>query len=172
MNFVNHLHETQNNWIYYMRKPDTIINRDRIIFVYLRKFNQGVLFFLFACQAKLKKGEDNGHGKSYNSWLAWWRSTITTDDFLKFLSTQVRDFKKSPWSFLFRSLRSLRSLSYCGKSTQVTAYFRSHYPLAMPWLLFCGLQLKWVTGLRPGSRPRTLFSLYRFFIHSVRRYTV
>ena len=37
----------------------------------------------------MKKGEDNGHGKSYNSWLAWWRSTITTDDFLKFLSTQV-----------------------------------------------------------------------------------
>lgn len=47
------------------------------------------LLFLLVCQAKLKKGEDNGHGKSYNSWLAWWRSTITTDDFLKFLSTQV-----------------------------------------------------------------------------------
>ena len=46
------------------------------------------LFSLF--QAKLKQGDDNGHGnKSYNSWLAWWRSTITTDDFLKFLSTQV-----------------------------------------------------------------------------------
>ncbi|KAL9986945.1 hypothetical protein ACROYT_G001163 [Oculina patagonica] len=44
-------------------------------------------------QAKLKKGEDNGHGnKSYNSWLAWWRSTITTDDFLKFLSTQENDY--------------------------------------------------------------------------------
>ena len=169
MNFVNHLHGTQNNWIYYMRKPDTIINRGRIIFVYLRKINQGVLFFLFACQAKLKKGDDNGHGKSYNSWLAWWRSTITTDDFLKFLSTQVRDFQDSPWSCLFRSLRSR---SYCGKSTQVTAYFRSRYPLAMPWMLFCGWQLRWVTGLGPGSRPRTLFSLCRFFIHSVRRYTV
>ncbi|XP_058945036.2 coiled-coil domain-containing protein 87 isoform X1 [Pocillopora verrucosa] len=44
-------------------------------------------------QAKLKKGDDNGHGnKSYNSWLAWWRSTITTDDFLKFLSTQENDY--------------------------------------------------------------------------------
>jgi len=43
-------------------------------------------------QAKLKKGEDNGHGKSYNSWLAWWRSTITSDDFLKFLSTQENDY--------------------------------------------------------------------------------
>ena len=27
--------------------------------------------------------------KSYNYWLAWWRSTITTDDYFKFLSTQV-----------------------------------------------------------------------------------
>lgn len=44
-------------------------------------------------QAKLKKGDDDGHGnKSYNSWLAWWRSTITTDDFLKFLSTQENDY--------------------------------------------------------------------------------
>ncbi|KAK2559100.1 Coiled-coil domain-containing protein 87 [Acropora cervicornis] len=40
-------------------------------------------------EAKLKKGEDGTQGsKSYNSWLAWWRSTITTDDFLKYLSTQ------------------------------------------------------------------------------------
>ncbi|XP_015772291.1 PREDICTED: coiled-coil domain-containing protein 87-like [Acropora digitifera] len=44
-------------------------------------------------QAKLKKGEDGTQGsKSYNSWLAWWRSTITTDDFLKYLSTQENDF--------------------------------------------------------------------------------
>ncbi|XP_020621129.1 coiled-coil domain-containing protein 87-like [Orbicella faveolata] len=43
-------------------------------------------------QAKLKKGDDSGQGKSYNSWLAWWRSTITTDDFLKFLSTQENDY--------------------------------------------------------------------------------
>ena len=50
-----------------------------------------MIFLYFESQAKLKKGDDNGHGnKSYNSWLAWWRSTITTDDFLKFLSTQVR----------------------------------------------------------------------------------
>lgn len=44
-------------------------------------------------QAKLKMGDDGAHGsKSYNSWLAWWRSTITTDDFLKYLSTQENDF--------------------------------------------------------------------------------
>jgi len=44
-------------------------------------------------QAKLKRDDDNSHGnKSYNSWLAWWRSTITTDDFLKFLSTQENDY--------------------------------------------------------------------------------
>lgn len=30
--------------------------------------------------------------KSYNSWLAWWRSTITTDDYFKFLSTQDNDY--------------------------------------------------------------------------------
>ena len=28
--------------------------------------------------------------KSYNSWLAWWRSTITADDYFKYLSTQVK----------------------------------------------------------------------------------
>ena len=72
-----------------------MLNCARNIFGYLKKTNQEVLFFLFVFQAKLKKGDDNGHGKSYNSWLAWWRSTITTDDFLKFLSTQVWDFQKS-----------------------------------------------------------------------------
>nr|CAB3228753.1 coiled-coil domain-containing protein 87-like [Phallusia mammillata] len=30
--------------------------------------------------------------RAYASWLAWWKATITTDDYLKFLSTQETDF--------------------------------------------------------------------------------
>ncbi|XP_028407068.1 coiled-coil domain-containing protein 87-like isoform X2 [Dendronephthya gigantea] len=30
--------------------------------------------------------------KSYNSWLAWWRSTINIDDYFKYLSTQDNDY--------------------------------------------------------------------------------
>lgn len=27
--------------------------------------------------------------RTYASWLQWWKSTITSDDYLKYLSTQV-----------------------------------------------------------------------------------
>ncbi|EDO46117.1 predicted protein [Nematostella vectensis] len=44
-------------------------------------------------QAKIGKGAEGGTGsKSYNSWLAWWRSTVTSDDYLKYLSTQENDY--------------------------------------------------------------------------------
>ena len=121
------------------------------------------MFFLFVCQAKLKKGEDNGHGKSYNSWLAWWRSTITTDDFLKFLSTQVRDFQKSLWSCLFRSLRLLSYStltllrSTCGRSTHVMLHLDPVFPL----------QCHICNFLAYSYRPRTLFCPCRFFIHAL-----
>ncbi|XP_031563781.1 coiled-coil domain-containing protein 87-like [Actinia tenebrosa] len=42
-------------------------------------------------QAKIGNREETG-SKSYNSWLAWWRSTITYDDYLKYISTQENDF--------------------------------------------------------------------------------
>ena len=28
--------------------------------------------------------------RNYSSWLHWWKSTVTTDDYMKYLSTQVR----------------------------------------------------------------------------------
>lgn len=83
------VNETQLGCVYiwsrskFIWEKNDLVNRSylyQVIYAYL----------LLWYQAKLKKGDDNGHGnKSYNSWLAWWRSTITTDDFLKFLSTQV-----------------------------------------------------------------------------------
>ena len=89
MSFVNHLHGTQKqlNLLY----GKTCHSNKLGLYLYTTgRLNRVLYFFIFLfCQAKLKKGDDSGQGKSYNSWLAWWRSTITTDDFLKFLSTQV-----------------------------------------------------------------------------------
>ena len=30
--------------------------------------------------------------RAYNSWLAWWKNTLNTDDYMKFLATQETDF--------------------------------------------------------------------------------
>ena len=30
--------------------------------------------------------------RAYNSWLAWWKNTLNTDDYMKFLATQESDF--------------------------------------------------------------------------------
>nr|XP_009861277.2 coiled-coil domain-containing protein 87-like isoform X2 [Ciona intestinalis] len=37
-------------------------------------------------------GTNHKTSREYASWLAWWKSTINTDDYLKYLSTQDSDF--------------------------------------------------------------------------------
>jgi len=89
-------------------------------------------------QAKLKKGEDNGHGKSYNSWLAWWRSTITSDDFLKFLSTQVtatQPLVVHPFICGFVAYSSVSGLGF--GSWPWTLFFLGSYFILMPHYILC-----------------------------------
>lgn len=33
--------------------------------------------------------------RAYSSWLAWWKQTVNTDDYLKYLSTQESDYMKT-----------------------------------------------------------------------------
>ena len=45
---------------------------------------------LGAATEEATKGE--GQSRSFSSWLNWWRNTVGTDDYMKFLSTQETDY--------------------------------------------------------------------------------
>ncbi|XP_078689283.1 coiled-coil domain-containing protein 87-like isoform X4 [Branchiostoma floridae x Branchiostoma belcheri] len=47
---------------------------------------------IFASLPPSQHTSDQKSSRAYASWLAWWKSTINTDDYLKYLSTQESDF--------------------------------------------------------------------------------
>lgn len=38
---------------------------------------------------------DDRNARSYASWLAWWKNTVSSEDYIKYLSTQVRALNKA-----------------------------------------------------------------------------
>lgn len=54
-----------------------------------------------ATTGKKKNAMEEFHARTYASWLAWWKNTVNTDDYMKYLSTMVMSIKSKVFNDSF-----------------------------------------------------------------------